>query len=51
MVEYAGKQQLIDSIKSSAFLYIKEFDVVGESEKNVPRKREKELLMRTLPTS
>ena len=35
MIEYAGKQQLIDSIKTSASLYIKEFDVIDESEKDL----------------
>lgn len=34
MVEYADKQQLIDSIKNSAALYIKEFEGIGESDKN-----------------
>lgn len=34
MIEYADKQQLIDAIKRSASLYIKEFDDIEESDKD-----------------
>lgn len=35
MIEYADKQQLIEAIKNSAALYIREFDDIGDADKDV----------------